>query len=267
MENVGALALLLAFCISLYAIVASVAGRLKNKPFLILSGERAVLAVWLLVSTAAGILIYSLMTGDYADGLRRLAHQPRHAAVLQVRGMVGRAGRLAALLELDALHLRRGRRSHQPRQSIAICMPWVVAILSTVQLFFLTLNAFVVSPFQVLALDKVDHFRSRRHGPQSAAAVLGDGDSSADAVSGLRRFRRSVRVRHGFADFESAGRKLDSHDAPLDHRHLAFPGHRQSCSAPPGLITFSAGAATGCGTRLRTLRCCRGSPARLFCTP
>ena len=62
MENVGALALLLAFCISLYAIVASVAGRLKNKPFLVTSGERAVLAVWFLVSTAAGILIYSLMT-------------------------------------------------------------------------------------------------------------------------------------------------------------------------------------------------------------
>ncbi len=36
-----------------------------------------------------------------------------------------------------------------------VLMPWVVAILSTVQLFFLTLNAFVVSPFQVLALDKV----------------------------------------------------------------------------------------------------------------
>ncbi len=32
MENVGALALLLAFCISLYAIVASVVGRLRNTP-------------------------------------------------------------------------------------------------------------------------------------------------------------------------------------------------------------------------------------------
>src|SRR5579862_9781185 len=64
MENVGALALLLAFCISFYAIVASVVGRLRRKPFLMMSGERAVLAVWLLVSTAAGILIYSLMTGD-----------------------------------------------------------------------------------------------------------------------------------------------------------------------------------------------------------
>ena len=73
MENLGALALLLAFCISLYAIVASVAGRLKNKPFLTLSGERAVLAVWLLVTTAAGILIYSLMSGDY-----RLAYVASH---------------------------------------------------------------------------------------------------------------------------------------------------------------------------------------------
>jgi cytochrome c-type biogenesis protein CcmF len=34
-------------------------------------------------------------------------------------------------------------------------MPWVLAILSSVQLFFLTLNAVVVSPFQVLSLDKV----------------------------------------------------------------------------------------------------------------
>ena len=34
-------------------------------------------------------------------------------------------------------------------------LPWVVAILSTIQLFFLLLNNFVVSPFQVLAVDKV----------------------------------------------------------------------------------------------------------------
>src|SRR5215813_3817237 len=64
MENLGALALLLAFCICLYAIIASVVGRLKNKPFLALSGERAILAVWFLVTSAAGILIYSLITGD-----------------------------------------------------------------------------------------------------------------------------------------------------------------------------------------------------------
>ncbi len=154
MENVGALALLLAFCISLYAIVASVAGRLKNKPFLILSGERAVLAVWLLISTAAGILIYSLMTGDM-----RMAYVASHTN----RAMPGFykfaawwGGQEGSLLfwswilsTYGAVVVLTGKGKHR------VLMPWVVAILSSVQIFFLTLNAFVVSPFQVLALDRV----------------------------------------------------------------------------------------------------------------
>src|ERR1700722_14537964 len=157
MENVGALALLLAFCISLYAIVASVAGRLKNKPFLTLSGERAVLAVWLLVSAAAGILIYSLMTGDM-----RMAYVASHTN----RAMPGFykfaawwGGQEGSLLfwswilsTYGTVVVLSGRGKHR------VLMPWVVAILSTVQIFFLTLNAFVVSPFQVLALDKVVTF-------------------------------------------------------------------------------------------------------------
>jgi cytochrome c-type biogenesis protein CcmF len=154
MENVGALALLLAFCISLYAIAASVAGRIRKKPFLVLSGERAVLAVWLLVSTAAGILIYSLMTGDM-----RMAYVASHTN----RAMPGFykfaawwGGQEGSLLfwswilsTYGAVVVLSGRGKHR------LLMPWVVAILSSIQIFFLTLNAFVVSPFQVLALDKV----------------------------------------------------------------------------------------------------------------
>ena len=47
MENVGALAILLAFCISIYAILSSVVGRLKRRPFLIISG---------LADTAVGVV-------------------------------------------------------------------------------------------------------------------------------------------------------------------------------------------------------------------
>src|SRR5579885_3652974 len=65
MENLGSLAVLLAFCVALYALVASVAGRIKNKPFLILSGERAVYSVWGLVTLASGILVYAMLTGDF----------------------------------------------------------------------------------------------------------------------------------------------------------------------------------------------------------
>ncbi|HXJ44990.1 MAG TPA: heme lyase CcmF/NrfE family subunit [Bryobacteraceae bacterium] len=154
MENVGALATLLAFCISLYAIVASVVGRLKKKPFLTLSGERAVLAVWALVSTSAAILIYGLMTSDF-----RMAYVASHtnrdmpAFYKFAAWWGGQEGSLLfwswLLSTYAAIVVFTTRRGHRN------LLPWVVAIISTVQLFFLTLNAFVVSPFQVLAVDKV----------------------------------------------------------------------------------------------------------------
>jgi len=65
MENLGSLAILLAFCVSLYAVVASVVGRLKSKPFLLVSGQRAVYSVWVLMTLASGILVYGLMTSDF----------------------------------------------------------------------------------------------------------------------------------------------------------------------------------------------------------
>src|SRR4051812_41069946 len=65
MENIGALAILLAFCFAVYSIAGSLIGKWKNRPFLILSAERAVYSIWVLLSIAAGILIYSLIHGDY----------------------------------------------------------------------------------------------------------------------------------------------------------------------------------------------------------
>ena len=61
MENIGALAILLAFCFAVYAVVASLAGKWANRPFLVLSAERAVYSIWVLLTTAAGLLIYALI--------------------------------------------------------------------------------------------------------------------------------------------------------------------------------------------------------------
>ena len=153
MENIGALALLLAFCISLYAIVSSVVGRLRKKPFLTLSAERAVLAVWVLVATASTILVYSLMTGDF-----RMAYVASHtnrdmpAFYKFAAWWGGQEGSLLfwswILSTYGAVVVLTNRSRHRA------LMPWVLAILSTVQVFFLTLNAFVVSPFQVLAVQR-----------------------------------------------------------------------------------------------------------------
>ena len=65
MENIGALAILLAFCFAVYAIIGSLVGKWGGRPFLVLSAGRAVYSVWALLTVAAGIILYSLITGDY----------------------------------------------------------------------------------------------------------------------------------------------------------------------------------------------------------
>src|ERR1035438_511662 len=74
MENVASLAVLLAFCAAIYALVASMVGRVKRKPFLIVSGERAVYSVWALISIGSSILVYGLITGDF-----RFAYVAQHS--------------------------------------------------------------------------------------------------------------------------------------------------------------------------------------------
>jgi len=61
MENLGSLAILLAFCFAVYSVIASVAGKLAKRPFLTLSAERAVYSVWVLLTSAVGMLLYSLL--------------------------------------------------------------------------------------------------------------------------------------------------------------------------------------------------------------
>jgi cytochrome c-type biogenesis protein CcmF len=154
MENLGSLAILLAFCASIYAVVASVLGRLKRKPFLIISGERAIYSIWALITLASGILVYAIMTGDF-----RFAYVAEHSnktmpAVYKFTAWWGgQEGSLlfwSWLLSTYAMVVTfTNRRRHRD------FMPYVIAVLSTVQTFFLLLNNFIANPFQVLAQDKL----------------------------------------------------------------------------------------------------------------
>src|SRR5579863_688426 len=154
MENLGSLAILLAFCVAIYATLASVVGRIKQKPFLIVSGERAVFATWALMTLASAVLVYSLMTGDF-----RFAYVAEHSN----RSMPtlykfaawwgGQEGSLLfwswLLSTYAAVVVFTNRHKHRDM------MPWVVGVLGAVQTFFLILNNFVVSPFKMLAVDKL----------------------------------------------------------------------------------------------------------------
>src|SRR3984957_9839429 len=149
MENIGALSVLLAFCFAIYSIVASVVGKLTKRPFLILSAERAVYSIWVLVSIAAVILIYSLMTGDYR--MAYVAHYTNRAMPTVYKYTAWWGGQEGSLLFWNWLLASYGavvvfRNQRKFREM----MPYVVAVMMATQVFFLTLIVFIESPFKVL---------------------------------------------------------------------------------------------------------------------
>ena len=100
MENIGALAMMLAFCLAVYAVLGSLVGKWKKRPFLI--AERRARGLFGVGAAHAGRGDPGLRAdhGRLPPGLRAAHTQPRRCRALQVRGMVGRAGRLAAALDL-----------------------------------------------------------------------------------------------------------------------------------------------------------------------
>src|SRR6266478_4157641 len=149
MENIGALAILLAFCLAAYAVIGSVIGKLKKSPFLIVSAERAVYSVWILLTLASGLLIYFLLTGDF-----RLAYVASHTdqSMSNIYKFTawwgGQEGSL--LLWAWLLSTYSAVVVFMNRRKFRDMMPWVTSVLMVTEAFFLILIAFVLSPFAVL---------------------------------------------------------------------------------------------------------------------
>ncbi len=151
MENIGSLAILLAFCFAVYAIAGSVAGKLKQRPFLVLSAQRSVYVVWFLVTVASGILVYAFVTDDYRFSY--VAGHSNRSMPTQYKVSALWGGQEGSLLFWSWLLSCYGmvavfmnRRRHRE------FMPYTTAIIMCVQTFFLIFNAFVVSPFKMLAV-------------------------------------------------------------------------------------------------------------------
>src|ERR1017187_3485015 len=152
MENVASLAVLLAFCAAIYALLASVVGRLRRKPFLIVSGERAVYSVWALISIGSGILVYGLITGDFRFSY--VAQHSNRSMPLLYKFAAWWGGQEGSLLfwswllsTYSSVVVFTNRRKHRDM------MPYVVGVLMFVQTFFLLLSNFVASPFKMLSME------------------------------------------------------------------------------------------------------------------
>ncbi len=153
MENLGALALLLAFCFAVYSFIGSIVGGWKQKPFLIESSRRAVYVIWMLITLASSLLVYALVTSDF-----RFAYVASHsdrnmpANYKFTAWWGGQEGSL--LLWSWVLATYAAVVVFTNRGKFRKLFPYVVATLAGTQVFFLILNCFVVSPFQMLAFGK-----------------------------------------------------------------------------------------------------------------
>jgi cytochrome c-type biogenesis protein CcmF len=153
MENIGALAILLSFCLAVYSVIGSLLGKYRKNAFLTVSAERAVYALCFLLTTAAGLLIYSLLIGDY-----RLAYVAAHSNKSMspwykyAAWWGGQEGSL--LLWAWLLSVYSAIVTYQNRRKFRDMMPLVTTVLMVTQSFFCFLITFKASPFQVLEVGK-----------------------------------------------------------------------------------------------------------------
>jgi len=149
MENLGYLALVLGFTVTLYAIASALLGKWFRKPLLELSAQRAVLAVWILVTAASGILLYHILADDFR--LSYVASVSNRDLPLIYKVSAWWGGQEGSLLLWSwILSTYAFVAIYTTRRKHADMISYVVAVMMGVLGFFLLLITFVANPFKVI---------------------------------------------------------------------------------------------------------------------
>jgi cytochrome c-type biogenesis protein CcmF len=161
----GSYALLLAFAFAVYAIIGGIAAIITRRPLLIKSARNAGFAVCALIWMGTASLIYLFFTDNFsvvyvaAHSNRTLAPYYKFSALWSGQeGSLLWWSFLLSIYVFSALFAYRGKHPE--------LMPYVGVVLAGVQIFFLTLNNFIASPFQVFAANSggIMHLVSRADG-------------------------------------------------------------------------------------------------------
>jgi cytochrome c-type biogenesis protein CcmF len=146
----GSFALLLAFVCAVYAFVGGIAAIRTRHPLLIKSARQAGLATCGLIFVATGSLV-SLFFNDSYWVAYVVAHSNRDLSTFYKVAALwsGQEGSLLFWSFLLAIYVCSVLVAY--RNKNGELMPYVGVVLAGVQIFFLTLNNFVASPFKVLA--------------------------------------------------------------------------------------------------------------------
>ena len=146
MAQVGQFALVLAFVVTAYSIIASLVGiRYKNDK-LIASGRNAAIGTFVCITTAILSLVYLFIVSDFSiDYVAQHSNRdlPIYFKISALWG--GQEGSLMfwgwLLTVYSALVMIQNRKKH------TAMMPYVTAVLMGTSLFFTTLHLFAVNPF------------------------------------------------------------------------------------------------------------------------
>jgi cytochrome c-type biogenesis protein CcmF len=146
----GSFALLLAFLCAVYALVGGIAAILTRHPLLIKSARQAGIATCGLIFVATGSLVYLFFSDSYWVAYV-VAHSNRDLSTFYKVAALwsGQEGSLLFWSFLLAIYVCSVLIAY--RNKNGELMPYVGVVLAGVQIFFLTLNNFIASPFKVLA--------------------------------------------------------------------------------------------------------------------
>ncbi len=153
--DIGYIALIMAFGVSIYAAFSAWYGNRNNKPGWIESGRNATVVVLPLVTLSAGMLILSILRNDFSvEYVWRVSSidMPTYLKVTALWG--GQAGSLLFWNFLMAA-FAAAVMARKWRQNLGL-MPYVIIVTSMTQVFFLGISAFIENPFARLAMAPPD---------------------------------------------------------------------------------------------------------------
>ena len=136
-----------------------------------------------------------------------------------------------------AVHVNRDRHRE--------LIPYVVAVIAGVQMFFLFLMIIHNNPFNTF----LTQVPPDGNWAEPAAAERVHGDPSAVALYRVRRHDDPVCVRHGGADHRTSRRCLASRSAALDDVRVDFPVVRAHARHDLGVRRARLGRILGMGSR------------------
>jgi cytochrome c-type biogenesis protein CcmF len=147
----GSFALLLAFICALYAFVGGIAAIITRHPLLVKSTRQAGIATCILVFIGTLSLEYLFFTDNFSVAYV-VAHSNRDlSSFYKVAALwAGQEGSLLFWSFLLSVYVLSALLAY--RNKNGELMPYVGVVMAGVQIFFLTLNNFVASPFKALGV-------------------------------------------------------------------------------------------------------------------